>query len=255
MAEIQARPEVAVYWRPGCSMCLNSKEYLERQGIPFESVNVMESPDAMQELAAHGFRGLPVIRKGKEFLYVQSLDVVAEFLGMARGDHDPLSVEQLLDRWNEVLERTRVVIAGFDDQTLLRPAILNRPRPVRDLSSHVFQIPEVFVRIIEEGLVDTLELQNKPRKDIVSRADLVAYVDRIMDIYQRWWKGGGASRIPDRILTYYGDQPSYQVLERAVWHSAQHARQLDTVSAGLGNEFQIPTDLYANLPMPKRLWA
>lgn len=236
-------------------MCLNSKEFLERQGIPFESVNVMERADAMEELASHGFRGLPVIRKGDDFLYVQSLDVVAEFLGVARGDHEPLSVDELLDRWNDILERARIVVAGFDDQTLLRPAILNRPRPVRDLSSHVFQIPEVFVRIIDDGLIDFLELQNKPRRDIVSRADLMAYVDRVMDSYRSWRAGGGAARIPERIVTYYGDQPSYQVLERGVWHSAQHARQLDTVSAGLGNEFQIPVELYANLPMPKRLWA
>jgi hypothetical protein len=40
-----------------------------------------------------------------------------------------------------------------------------------------------------------------------------------------------------------------------VWHCTQHARQLDVIAAGrLGAEFEIEQELYAGLPLPKRLW-
>ena len=31
-----------VYWQPGCSSCLKTKEFLLEHGIPFESVNVLD---------------------------------------------------------------------------------------------------------------------------------------------------------------------------------------------------------------------
>ena len=31
-----------VYWQPGCSSCLKTKEFLLDNGVPFESINVLE---------------------------------------------------------------------------------------------------------------------------------------------------------------------------------------------------------------------
>jgi hypothetical protein len=51
------RPEISVFWSPGCSSCLKLKEFVEDQGLPFESVNLLETPDAMDEVRAAGLRG------------------------------------------------------------------------------------------------------------------------------------------------------------------------------------------------------
>jgi glutaredoxin len=254
-ANYPGRPEISVYWSPGCSMCLNTKEFLEKRGVPYESVNCVESPVAREELAAVGLRGLPVVRKGKRFSYVQSLDVVAEFLDLPRGDRRLPAKDELIERWETILELARPIVTGFTDEELARRATKAKPRTVFVLSSHVYQIPEVFVRIIDEGLVEYEDLQNKPRADILTRDDLLAFIDQTMTTFQDWRERSGAAAIPETVLTYYGEQPSYRVLERAVWHSAQHVRQLDTVAAGLGGEFRVPHELYQDLPMPERLWA
>ena len=33
---------VKVYWQPGCSSCLKTKEFLKDNGVDFKSVNVLE---------------------------------------------------------------------------------------------------------------------------------------------------------------------------------------------------------------------
>ena len=55
---------------------------------------------------------------------------------------------------------------------------------------------------------------------------------------------------------YFGEQSLHQVLERAVWHSAQHARQLMMVLGLLDITPSAPLteeDL-ADLPMPENVW-
>jgi len=82
-------------------------------------------------------------------------------------------------------------------------------------------------------------------------AALLAYVDRVRAEYDGWLTGGGPSSIPARLNTHYGNQPADVVLERYVWHMAQHARQLDHLAGASG----IPSALYDGLPLPDGLWT
>ena len=108
---------------------------------------------------------------------------------------------------------------------------------------------------LRDAQADARVLGAHPRASIVTREDLIAYIKRIHADYRQWRAAGGACDIPQRMVTYYGNQPSGQVLERGVWHSTQHARRLDFIAAGTGAELQIPHALYDGLPLPKRLWA
>jgi glutaredoxin len=250
---VQPRPEISVYWKPGCSICLKLKEFCEQQGVAFESVNLAATPDRMDEIMAAGLRSIPVVRRGERFSYAQSLDDVAAFLGVERR-HTRLPEPELLDRWELILTQARQVVRGFSVEMLQRPAIALRERPVRDLCAHVFQIVDAFIKTVDDGVTDHRPLM-KPREDVATKDQLLAYVDEALDRYRVWREGLRSQRLPERLVTYYGDQPSGVVLERSVWHSAQHARQLDVVAAGAGAEFQIDPALYAGLPMPERLWA
>ena len=42
--------EVKVYWQPGCSSCLKTKEFLMDNGIPFKSVNVLEDKTGFEDV-------------------------------------------------------------------------------------------------------------------------------------------------------------------------------------------------------------
>ena len=252
--EPRARAEVSIYWKPGCSSCLKAKEFVEEQGIAYESINVIEDEQAMQEVLGAGLRSIPVVRKGSKYIYAQSLDEVAGLLGISR-DHVRLPHDQLLERWDTVLDRAKVIISAFSAELLERPAIAVRQRSIKEVCSHIFQINEAFLMSLEDETVDARALGTDPRDSIVTKADLIEYIEAVHTRYRNWLSAGGLQKIPERMPTYYGEQASGQVLERAVWHSAQHARQLDHVAAGLGAELEIPAELYAGLPMPKRLWA
>lgn len=248
-----SRPGISVYWQPGCSSCLKLKEFVEESGLPFESVNLIETPDAIEEVRAAGLQGIPVLRKGGEYIYAQSMDDVAALLGWSQ-DHKRLPNDILVERWLAILRGARDLCAWFDDETLARNAILVRERPLSSLCVHIFQIAAVFLAKAQEGLGNEREMMRE-KPAVSGREDLLLFADRIIKELETWRMAGGVAALPERMTTYYGDQPVGQVVERSAWHSAQHARQIDTIAAGLGNEFVIPSNLYDGLPMPRRLWA
>ncbi len=119
------RPEVSVYWRPGCSSCLKTKEFMEENGIDFESVNVEADPEAMKELMGAGLRSVPVVRRGQRYIYAQSMEDVAQLVEVTRA-HERLPQDELLDRWEKILDHARRIVSGFDDELIARCAITGR---------------------------------------------------------------------------------------------------------------------------------
>lgn len=251
----QGRPEVSVYWRPGCSSCLKVKEFVEGTGIPFESINVMAKTESMEEIMAAGLRSIPAVRKGERFVYAQSLEDVAALLGVTRR-HVRLPNDKLFDRWLPVLMAARRIIEKFSEDDLKARVIPVRERTVKEIAQHIYQVAHAFMRQIDEGITEIKPIHAYVDPSIVTKQDLLAFADRRLDEVRAWLDGGGPARVPDRIVTYYGEQEGGQVVERAVWHSTQHARQLDIITAGrLGAELELSAELYEGLPLPERLWV
>ena len=55
---------ITVFWQPGCTSCLRTKEFLRTHGIEFESVNVRDDQQAMARLAGLGARSVPLVARG-----------------------------------------------------------------------------------------------------------------------------------------------------------------------------------------------
>lgn len=250
-----SRPEISVYWKPGCSSCLKTKEFVEEQGFEFESVNVLEREEAMEEILASGLRSIPAVRKGAKFVYAQSLDDVAQFLGVPR-HHRRLSHAELFARWELILDAVPRIVDKFTEAQLQERVIPVRDRSLKQIAVHIAQIVHAFTRQLADGLVEIKPVHAEVPAHVVGKADVLAHLAATRAALRAWLATHGEAAIPDRIVTYYGEQPSGQVVERAVWHCAQHARQLDIVTAGrLGAELEIGPELYAGLPLPKRLWV
>ena len=49
-AKIAPAQAIEVYWVPGCSSCLRMKEFIERTGFEFESVNLADAPGRTAKL-------------------------------------------------------------------------------------------------------------------------------------------------------------------------------------------------------------
>src|SRR4051812_3878759 len=94
--------DLRVYWRPGCSSCVKVKEFLTNLGVDYESINVSARPEAMDELRELGVRTVPVVARGKDYVFAQELADVSEFIGR-KVDFRRLPPEALYRKWQTVL--------------------------------------------------------------------------------------------------------------------------------------------------------
>ena len=91
-----------VYWRPGCSSCVRVKEFLSGLGVDYESINVSATPEAMEDLRRLGVRTVPVVTRGKEYVFAQELADVSRFLGR-QVEFRRLPAPALVEKWLSVL--------------------------------------------------------------------------------------------------------------------------------------------------------
>ena len=239
-----------VYWRPGCSSCVRVKEFLTGLGVDYESVNVSARPEAMQELAALGVRSVPVVSRGKDYVFAQELADVSVFVGR-KVDFRRLPAPILMDKWLTVLSAAQRHAKQIPAGKMLERATPGRDRSIRDLAFHIYQIPEAFLEAVENGEQDLPKIYNAPPPP---NDDIARYGSKVEKRLRDWW-----ANKPDtsgKLATYYGEQPLHHVLERCTWHSAQHARQIIAVLEELGipPDGPLTGDDYAGLPMPAGLW-
>jgi glutaredoxin len=241
-----------VYWRQGCSSCVKVKEFLTGLGVDFESIDVGVRPQAMDELRQMGVRTVPVVARGKDYVFAQALEDVSRFIGR-EFRISRLPPEVLVQKWLAVLAAAQRHALQIPRERLGERATPGRDRSIRDLAYHVYQVPESFLECVEHGAEDLTAIYNAPPPP---NAQISPYGKTIHDRLQGWW-----SRLPDKscrqtVKTYYGERPLHELLERCAWHSAQHARQIVSVLQGFGIAAQpLLTDAdYAGLPMPKGLW-
>lgn len=250
----KAPAPLRVFWQPGCSSCVKVKEYLAANDVAFVSVNILEDDKAMDELMALGIRSVPVLLQGGRSTYAQSLDDVAKFVGITR-DAQMLPPDVLLDRWLQFLRSSRDLVARIPADRFETRPVPERPRTNRQLSYHIFQIPESVLESIENGLKDTRDISSASYDHLQSKDDVLAYADAVIARLERWRTTVDKSWFGSTMATYYGAQPAMHVLERGTWHSGQHARQLDLVVSSLtGAPLAIPPAAYAGLPMPEGIW-
>ncbi len=249
-------PDLKVYWRPGCSSCVKVKEYLNQQGVAFESIDVAARPEAMQDLLRFGVKTVPVVARGDKFVFAQALEDVSRFVGTKFQDKR-LPPQQLIEKWLAVLRAAQRHAMQIPPARMNERAVESRDRSIRDLAYHVYQVPDAFLRAVNEGLEDLTTTYNAPPPPTVKTpADIAAYGSRITEGIERWW-----SQLPDKsclqtVKTYYGARPLHELLERCTWHSAQHARQMISVLERLGVQptGKLTESDYAGLPMPQGLW-
>ena len=258
MTATETEPELRVYWQPGCSSCLRTKELLTRHGVPFVSIDVLADARGFKELEALGVRMVPLVArgtaKGAEWVSGQILRDVARIAGIEM-TREVLPPEILVDRIDTILDGA-IRFSAQLPEAHLGDMLPNRPRSFRDLASHIFQIVDAFVDETE-GLALTADVYYRPAPPHVrTAADLAASGRAARARFNAWWethKGGDFSRRAD---VYYGEQSLHDYLERAAWHSGQHTRQLMLALEKLGIAPDRPlTDTdFAGLPMPEQVY-
>ena len=246
-------PEIRVYWQPGCSSCLRTKEFLTEHGVPFRSIDVLADPQGFRDLEELGVRMIPLVVKGREYASGQILTDVARLAGIDYG-RKVLPVEDLKARIDTILVATLRQSAQLPPDSL-DTMLPNRPRSYRDLACHIFMIVDALVA--ESGgdpLTEAKYLAPAP-DHVRSVADIVAFGEGVRDRFETWWRAGPHD-FSRRADVYYGEQTLHDFMERTAWHSGQHARQLALVLEKLGvtPDGKLSDADFAGLPMPRNVW-
>ena len=242
-----------VYWQPGCTSCLRTKEFLRARGIQFESVNVREDPQAMERLTALGARSVPVIARGDAFVYGQDLATVARFVGI-EADLQRLDVPVLVSRLLALLDCAAALTVQLPPEAW-QQKLPGRERTHLDLAYHVSQVVVGFLDAALGGRLTFEHFERRPPDHVATAADVAQLIRSVSQALAVWW-GANQSRLPAEIDTYYGRQPLHAVLERTTWHVAQHARQLQRLLELRGVEPRpaLAPALLAGLPLPEDVW-
>jgi len=242
-----------VYWQPGCTSCLRTKEFLTGHGIAYESVNVRTTPGAMQELAAFGLRSVPAVSDGERAIYAQEIRDVAAFVGVEFGQA-ALPTAELVARLELILSAAGSFIRQLPGSRV-EDRLPGRERSWLDLSYHLFVVVQGFLDAARGGALTEAHFLRKPPPEIVSFDDCAEFGRAVRAELADWWRAAG-QRLPAQVSTYYGRQPAHTVLERTCWHAAQHARQLMALLEIAGVEPARPLGPaeLAGLPLPEQVW-
>src|SRR5436190_5728784 len=164
-----------VYWRQGCSSCVKVKEYLTGIGVDFESIDVGVKPKAMQELAEMGVRTVPVVARGKDYVFAQALEDVSRFIGREYRI-TRLAPEILMSKYFTVLAAAQRHVVQLPQARLQERATPGRDRSIKDLAYHVYQVGEAMLEATEKGNPDIADFYNAlPPAGVKTTQQIAAY--------------------------------------------------------------------------------
>ena len=249
---------VKVYWQPGCSSCLKTKEFLKDNGVEFKSVNVLEDKSGFEDLQRFGVKLVPVVAKGDQWANGAVFRDVAKVAGFNYSSHKMLDPKIMVDKVKSINFFAREFLEQIPEDKL-DTLLPGRPRSYRQLVYHVFNIPDVFLDRVEHNKPYTYEaLLSILPKDMKTKSDLMDYGNKVYERFDKWWKRDGDKVNFDQPgNVYYGEVNLHEVLERTGWHSGQHVRQINLLlkeKLSINPKQTLDETIFEGLPMPKNIW-
>jgi len=249
---------VKVYWQPGCSSCLKTKEFLKDNGIDFKSVNVLEDQSGFEDLKRFGVKLVPVVAKGDQWANGAVFRDVAKVAGFDYSSHKMLEPKIMVEKIKSINFFARKFLDQIPEDKL-DTLLPGRPRSYRQLVYHVFYIPDVFLDRVEHNKPYTYEaLLSILPKDMKTKSELMDYGNRVYERFDKWWKRDGDKVDFDQPgNVYYGEVNLHEVLERTGWHSGQHVRQINLLlkeKLSINPKETLDETIFEGLPMPKNIW-
>ena len=177
-------------------------------------------------MARIGARSIPVVSRGDDFVFAQVIADVVGFLDLEDDSAPELSPAELAARFDANLETACRLIRQMPDEHLSRE-LPNRPRSWRVLLHHVFQVPVAFLDMEKTG--DSLTHESfvaPPPDEMQTSAQVAEFGESVRDRFNAWWDGAKDEDFSGQVPTYFGGTTRHEMLERTVWHSTQHVRQV-----------------------------
>ena len=144
---------------------------------------------AMEELRKLGARSVPIVARGGEFVFAQTIGDVIKFLGLNVQPQERLSPEAAdAEDGPGAAPRRRATCAQIPAAELDKP-FRNRNRPIRVLAHHVFRIVEGFLESMDDGALLTYEriMERRAAGDQHRRTTSRATAKACWRARKRWW--------------------------------------------------------------------
>lgn len=210
----------------------------------------------MEELQRLGARSVPVVSRGDDFVFAQVIKDVVAFLGLDDDTAPQLSPDELKQRYLHILDVAIELVDAMPDDRL-EQQLPNRPRSWRVLMHHVFQIPTAFLDMEEGGGQLSYENMVAPPPDSLTTSNTIAiFGAEVRGRFLKWSEATTGEDFSTAVDTYFGPTSRHEMLERTVWHSTQHVRQVASLleQAGVATQRSItPADI-AGLPLTDKIW-
>lgn len=199
-----------------------------------------------------------MVALGRQYVFAQNLEDVAEFVGLQGTGHTPLPPAQLIEKWPVVLRAVQRYMRQIPTARIEERVIDNRDRSIRLMGHHVFRIAEAFLETVVDGVEYSAQLANQaPASGTFATGNAIAvYGEGVIARLPQWWDRLADKSCEGKVKTFFGMQPVAALFERSTWHSAQHARQLAAVLDRFGIEpnGRLTKEDLAGLPLPDGLW-
>lgn len=225
-----------VYWRPGRTSCLRTKEYLTRHGTPF----------------------VPIVRRGEDCIDGQVFADLARMAGIHSAAEVRLPPKVLFESGMTLQSAACRFVLQIPDARL-DELIPHRPRSFRQLACHMFEIYQFYLDWAETGRrLEFEDYDNEIVPDSVQSAgDIERYGRGLQGRFSAWWLANGHGDDYGRPAdVYYGMQTMHEFFERTVWHSGQHTRQIQKIVERLGlvPDGRLSAAEIDGLPMPEHVF-
>ncbi|MEM9357796.1 MAG: DinB family protein [Pseudomonadota bacterium] len=199
---------------------------------------------------------MPIVSKGDKFVFAQVIKDVVEFLGLTDDTAPQLSPDDLKQRYKDIIAIAVDLVRQMPDDRLVNE-LPNRPRSWRVLLHHVFQIPTAFLDMEETG--ETLSYENMvapPPEDMTTSAAIADFGDAVNERFSGWAERTSGEDFSGQVPTYFGSTTRHEMLERTVWHSTQHVRQVASLleQSGITPAQSITPAHIAGLPLTDKVW-
>jgi len=210
----------------------------------------------MQILRALGARTVPVVARDGKFVFAQVIKDVVDFLGLNEDTSPKLTPHELAGRYPHVLETAIRLVRQMPDEQL-QNQLPNRPRSWLALMYHLFTIPMAFIESEESGTPLTHEaLVAPPPAHVNSSAAVADFGAEVQQRFANWWQTAKDSDFAIEAEPYFGKTSRHELLERTVWHSTQHTRQLASLleQAGIQPDRPLSSADIQGLPLTDKVW-
>ena len=212
-------------------------------------------PEGLVILQSQGAKSVPVVSKGKDFVFGQSMGDVAAFLGIDVDTRPKLSPAELVEKIDLILAAAQRYVGQFPQDTDNQD-VLDRKRTHRELSFHVFRVVEALLDCADGVELSYQYYADNPPAQMKSFGQIIDYGGQIRRRLISWWDKYADLSCQTSVTTYFGEKPLHEIMERTAWHAGQHVRQFMMLLEGMDIEPQCPltSEDFAGLPMPEKVW-